>query len=115
MAIVNHLICILVQLVPFLLGLVLIFPGLICSLFCLDCSGVVEHILPDTQNGNISNGSPHHVASSLFPPASTIELPPYNSCLPQSSKFFHSLSITSIFNRLHRVLNVGKKITNYTV
>jgi hypothetical protein len=35
--------------------------------------------------------------------------------LPQSSKFFHSLSITSIFNRLHGVLNVGKKITNYTV
>jgi hypothetical protein len=34
--------------------------------------------------------------------------------LPQSSKFFHSLSITSIFNRLHGVLNVGKKITNYT-
>jgi hypothetical protein len=29
--------------------------------------------------------------------------------LPQSSKFFHSLSITSIFNRLHGVLNVGKK------
>jgi hypothetical protein len=35
--------------------------------------------------------------------------------LPQSSKFFHSLSITSVFNRLHGVLNVGKKITNYTV
>jgi hypothetical protein len=35
--------------------------------------------------------------------------------LPQSSKFFHSLSITSIFNRLNGVLNVGKKITNYTV
>jgi hypothetical protein len=35
--------------------------------------------------------------------------------LRQSSKFFHSLSITSIFNRLHGVLNVGKKITNYTV
>jgi hypothetical protein len=30
-------------------------------------------------------------------------------------KFFHSLSITSIFNCLHGVLNVGKKITNYTV
>ena len=30
-------------------------------------------------------------------------------------KFFHSLSITSIFSRLHGVLNVGKKITNYTV
>jgi len=35
-------------------------------------------------------------------------------CHP-NSKFFHSLSITSIFSRLHRVLNVGKKITNYTV
>ena len=33
----------------------------------------------------------------------------------QSSKFFHSLSITSIFSRLHGVLNVGKKKTNYTV
>ena len=30
-------------------------------------------------------------------------------------KFFHSLSITSIFSHLHGVLNVGKKITNYTV
>jgi hypothetical protein len=28
---------------------------------------------------------------------------------------FFTLSITSIFNRLHGVLNVGKKITNYTV
>ena len=27
----------------------------------------------------------------------------------QNSKFFHSLSITSIFSRLHGVLNVGKK------
>jgi hypothetical protein len=35
--------------------------------------------------------------------------------LSQNSKFFHSLSITSIFSRLHRVLNVGKKIINYTV
>jgi hypothetical protein len=34
---------------------------------------------------------------------------------PQNSKFFHSLSITSIFSRLHGVLNVGKKISNYTV
>jgi hypothetical protein len=34
---------------------------------------------------------------------------------PGYSKFFHSLSITSIFSRLHRVLNVGKKISNYTV
>jgi hypothetical protein len=34
---------------------------------------------------------------------------------PQNSKFFHSLSITSIFSRLHGVLNVGKKITNYIV
>ena len=29
--------------------------------------------------------------------------------LPQSSKFFHSLSITSIFGRMHGALNVGKK------
>ncbi|KXG22886.1 zinc finger CCCH domain-containing protein 23 isoform X2 [Sorghum bicolor] len=67
-------------------------------------SGLVEHILPDSpfasptkatstdtapaaQNGNISNGSPHHVASSLFPPASTIELPPYNSCFFQAPRF----------------------------
>jgi hypothetical protein len=35
-------------------------------------------------------------------------------CHP-NSKFFHSLSITSIFSRLHGVLNVGKKITNYTI
>jgi hypothetical protein len=28
---------------------------------------------------------------------------------------FFTLSITSIFSRLHGVLNVGKKITNYTV
>ena len=30
-------------------------------------------------------------------------------------KFFHSLSITLIFSHLYGVLNVGKKITNYTV
>jgi hypothetical protein len=35
--------------------------------------------------------------------------------LPLSSKFFRSLSITSFFNRLHEILNVSKKITNYTV
>ena len=34
---------------------------------------------------------------------------------PQNFKFFHYLSITLIFSRLHVVLNVGKKITNYTV
>jgi hypothetical protein len=28
---------------------------------------------------------------------------------------FFTLSITSIFSHLHGVLNVGKKITNYTV
>jgi hypothetical protein len=28
---------------------------------------------------------------------------------------FFILSITSIFNRLHRVLNIGKKIINYIV
>jgi hypothetical protein len=33
----------------------------------------------------------------------------------QKLEFFHSLSITSIFSRLHEVLNVGKKIINYTV
>ncbi|AQK38876.1 Zinc finger CCCH domain-containing protein 46 [Zea mays] len=63
----------------------------------------VEHILPDSpfasttnkeasaptaQNGGISNGSPHHVASSpLFPPAPAIELPPYNSCFFQAPRF----------------------------
>ncbi|TKV98955.1 hypothetical protein SEVIR_8G007600v4 [Setaria viridis] len=66
-------------------------------------SGVVEHILPESpfasptkaftdtsttgQNGNISNTSPHHVASSLFPPTSTLELPPYNSCFFQVPRF----------------------------
>ena len=35
--------------------------------------------------------------------------------LPQSSKFFHSLSITSNFERMHGALNVGKKVTNCTV
>jgi hypothetical protein len=33
----------------------------------------------------------------------------------QKLKFFHSLSITSIFGPMHEVVNVGKKITNYTV
>jgi hypothetical protein len=28
---------------------------------------------------------------------------------------FFTLSVTSIFNRLYRVLNIDKKITNYTV
>ncbi|KAG2559745.1 hypothetical protein PVAP13_8KG003200 [Panicum virgatum] len=56
-------------------------------------SGMVDHILPESpfafptktsidtdtiaQNGNIDNNSPHHVASSLFPPTSNLELPPY--------------------------------------
>jgi hypothetical protein len=31
------------------------------------------------------------------------------------SQNFSTLSITSIFSRLHGVLNVGKKITNYTI
>jgi hypothetical protein len=35
-------------------------------------------------------------------------------CHP-NSKFFYSLFITLIFNRLYGVLNVGKKIINYTV
>jgi hypothetical protein len=34
---------------------------------------------------------------------------------PQKLKFFHSLSITSIFGPMHEVVNIGKKITNYTV
>jgi hypothetical protein len=33
----------------------------------------------------------------------------------QKLEFFHSLSITSIISRLHGVLNVDKKIINYTV
>jgi hypothetical protein len=33
----------------------------------------------------------------------------------QKLKFFHSFSITSIFGPMHEVVNVGKKITNYTV
>jgi hypothetical protein len=33
----------------------------------------------------------------------------------QKLKFFHNLSITSIFGPMHEVVNVGKKITNYTV
>ena len=33
--------------------------------------------------------------------------------LPQNSKFFYSLFITSIFSRMYGVLNIGKKITNY--
>jgi hypothetical protein len=34
---------------------------------------------------------------------------------PQKLEFFHSLFITSIFGPMHEVVNVGKKITNYTV
>jgi hypothetical protein len=30
-------------------------------------------------------------------------------------KFFHSLFITSIFGPMHEVVNIDKKITNYTV
>ncbi|CAO2145423.1 unnamed protein product [Urochloa humidicola] len=67
-------------------------------------SGVVEHILPESpfasptkastdtsttgQNGNINNSNPHHVASSLFPITSTLELSPYNSCFFQVPRFF---------------------------
>jgi hypothetical protein len=32
-----------------------------------------------------------------------------------NSKFFYSLSITSISERIHGTLNVGKKIINYTI
>jgi hypothetical protein len=35
--------------------------------------------------------------------------------LPQKLEFFHSLFITSIFGRMHEVVNVDKKITNCTV
>jgi hypothetical protein len=35
-------------------------------------------------------------------------------CTPKV-KFFHSLSIVSIFRPMHEVVNVYKKITNYTV
>jgi hypothetical protein len=34
---------------------------------------------------------------------------------PQKLEFFHSLSIISIFGPMHKVVNVDKKITNYTV
>jgi hypothetical protein len=34
---------------------------------------------------------------------------------PQKLEFFRSFSITSIFGPMHEVVNVGKKITNYTV
>jgi hypothetical protein len=57
---------------------------------------------PASNNKQVFLGSSLSHTSALF-------------SLPQSSKFFHSLSITSIFNHLHGVLNVGKKITNYTV
>jgi hypothetical protein len=42
---------------------------------------------------------------------------PAEPCLdaPQKLEFFHSLSITSIFRPIHEVVNIGKKITNYTV
>jgi hypothetical protein len=35
----------------------------------------------------------------------------FGPCLdaPQKLKFFHSLSITSIFGSMHEVINVGKK------
>jgi hypothetical protein len=38
-------------------------------------------------------------------------------CLDAHEKleFFHSFSITSIFRSMHEVVNVGKKIINYTV
>jgi hypothetical protein len=34
---------------------------------------------------------------------------------PPNSKFFHSLSVTSIFGYMYEALNVDKKITNCTV
>jgi hypothetical protein len=53
---------------------------------------------------------------SLFP-ALLLELEELGPCLDalQKLKFFHSLSITSIFGPMHEAVNVGKKITNYTV
>jgi hypothetical protein len=38
-------------------------------------------------------------------------------CLDAHEKleFFHSLSVTSIFRPMHEIINVGKKIINYTV
>jgi hypothetical protein len=38
-------------------------------------------------------------------------------CLDAHEKleFFHSLSITSIFGPMHEVVNIGKKIINYTI
>jgi hypothetical protein len=41
----------------------------------------------------------------------------FRPCLDhlQKLEFFHSLSITSIFERMHAILNVGKKIINCTV
>ncbi|RLM69261.1 zinc finger CCCH domain-containing protein 53-like [Panicum miliaceum] len=66
-------------------------------------SGVVDHILPESpfasptkasidtntiaQNGNTNHSSPHHVASYLFPPTSTLDLPPYKSCFFQVPRF----------------------------
>ncbi|XP_003579005.1 zinc finger CCCH domain-containing protein 53 [Brachypodium distachyon] len=65
-------------------------------------SGVEEHNLPDSPfasptkaNSSIDaaasaaghNGSPHLVASSLFPPTSALELPPYKSCFFQVPRF----------------------------
>ena len=32
-----------------------------------------------------------------------------------NSKFFHTLSITSIYRSMHGALNIGKKLTNCTV
>ncbi|KAL6640524.1 hypothetical protein ACP70R_021647 [Stipagrostis hirtigluma subsp. patula] len=63
----------------------------------------VEHILPDSlfasptkdsidtvataRDDNFNDSSPHHVASSLFPPTSSLERPPYNSCFFQVPRF----------------------------
>ena len=48
------------------------------------------------QSGGAESGHQLNAAQALFRS-------------PPNSKFFHSLSITSIFSRLHGVLNVGKK------
>ncbi|KAK3119624.1 hypothetical protein QOZ80_9AG0672940 [Eleusine coracana subsp. coracana] len=42
---------------------------------------------PTKAKASIDNISPHHVASSLFPPTSSLELSPYNFCFFQVPRF----------------------------
>ncbi|KAK3118279.1 hypothetical protein QOZ80_9BG0696620 [Eleusine coracana subsp. coracana] len=53
-----------------------------------------DHSLPESllssptkAKASIDNISPHHVASSLFPPTSSLELSPYNLCFFQVPRF----------------------------